>query len=122
MSERFQAKLRQHREAKRWSQERVALEAAVDHSLISRLERGERQPNRDNIARIVAGLGLTAAQHDELLRLAGFLPRDLGAVLTDEPTVAALYRALTDDALPTARKVRLRTLVGDALALAQGER
>ncbi len=118
MSERFQARLKAHRDARRWSQLRAAVEAEIDHSLISRLESGQRLPNRDNIGRIVTGFGLTPAQHDELLVLAGFLPDDRAAVLGDEPAVLALYRTLRDEAVPVVTKARLRSLVGDVLALA----
>jgi transcriptional regulator with XRE-family HTH domain len=72
----FAALLRSHRERKRWSQECLAFECAIDHSLASRLERDQRRPTRDSLAKLCAGLGLTPAQADELYLAAGFVPPD----------------------------------------------
>lgn len=74
----FRDLLRRHREARRWSQERLAAEAEMDHSLISRLESGQRGPTRDAIGKIAAGLELTPHTRDDLLMAAGFLPDSIG--------------------------------------------
>jgi transcriptional regulator with XRE-family HTH domain len=68
--------LRSHRQGKRWSQECLAFECAIDHSLASRLESEKRRPTRDTLAKLCAGLGLTPAQAAELYLAAGFVPPD----------------------------------------------
>lgn len=55
-SEEFRGLLKRHREARRWSQERLAAEADMDHSLVSRLESGQRCPTRDAIGKLAAVL------------------------------------------------------------------
>lgn len=72
-SEAFRRLLKAHRERRRWSQERLAMEAEMDHSLVSRLESGQRGPTRDAIGKIAAGLELTPHTRDDLLMAAGFL-------------------------------------------------
>ena len=76
-SEEFRGLLKRHREARRWSQERLAAEADMDHSLVSRLESGQRCPTRDAIGKLATGLELTVATRDALLMAAGFLPASL---------------------------------------------
>lgn len=75
----FRALGRRYRERKRWSQERLTAEAAMDHSLVSRLESGQRQPTREAITKLCAGLTLDGGDADRLWLTAGFVPPDLDA-------------------------------------------
>lgn len=120
----FGVRLRTAREARRWSQERLAAEAEVDHSLVSRLERGQRRATRESVDALALGLGLTAAQQDGLLLAAGFAPHDPVATIQDEPEVAALYRALRDDRGSDLARAQLRLLLRSlvlVLGLGSGE-
>jgi transcriptional regulator with XRE-family HTH domain len=86
----FRELLRRHREARRWSQQRLAGKSELDHSMVSRLERGERPPTRESLAKLCAGLDLADAEAEELWLVAGYLPPSLG---TDELAAAlALVR------------------------------
>lgn len=89
----FATLLRKHREAKRWSQEYLALECNMDHSLVSRIERDQRNATRESIGKLVAGLGLAPAQADELYLAAGLVPPDLSPALVRQ--ALALLRAAT---------------------------
>ena len=91
---RFAALLIRHRLARRWSQDRLADEAAMDHSLVSRLESGQRNPTREAIGKLALGLGLTDTEWDELQMFAGFLPHRPEATIADEAEVLAFYRLI----------------------------
>lgn len=73
----FRATLKRHREAHRWSQDRLAYVAEMDHSLVSRIESGHRNPTREALAKLCAGLELDEDERDRLYLLAGFVPPDL---------------------------------------------
>lgn len=75
----FRAALRAHRARRRWSQERLALEAEIDHSLISRLEAGQRNPTPDAIGKLATGLALDPAATEALYLAAGLLPPTIAA-------------------------------------------
>lgn len=117
----FRDLLRRHRDARRWSQERLASESEIDHSLVSRLESGQRNPTQEAIAKLAIGLELTEAQHDALLAAAGFLPQRREGAIADEPDVAALYRLLRDERVPEARKADMRVMVRGLVRIANQE-
>lgn len=75
----FRVLLRRHRDARRWSQERLALEAECDHSLVSRIESGHRSPTRDVIGKLAVGLDLDQAATEKLYLTAGYLPPTIDA-------------------------------------------
>jgi transcriptional regulator with XRE-family HTH domain len=54
--------VRQHREAKQLTQERLAERAGLDPTYISGIERGLRNPGIKNVARLAKAPGLTTAQ------------------------------------------------------------
>ena len=70
----FTAALWSARTLRRWSQERLGLEAEMDHSLVSRLESGKREPTREAVDKLADGLGLAGAARDVLYASAGYLP------------------------------------------------
>lgn len=86
MSDDFRTLLRRYRDRRHWSQERLAGECEMDHSLVSRLESGQREPTPASLAKLCAGLELARDDADRLWLSAGLLPPDLCA---DE-----LHRAL----------------------------
>lgn len=112
MGDDFRTLLRRYRDRRRWSQERLASESEMDHSLVSPLESGQREPTRQSIAKFCAGLGLSQEEADRLWLAAGFVPADLA----DEPlrSAIALVRTRTPDeiAAATALIAEARRLAG----------
>jgi transcriptional regulator with XRE-family HTH domain len=54
-------RIRAVRVAKCWSQEELAAASGLSRDAISRIERGDRQPSLDALARIATALGVTLA-------------------------------------------------------------
>lgn len=54
--------VRQAREAKEFTQEKLAEKAGLDPTYISGIERGLRNPGIKNVARLAKALGLTTAE------------------------------------------------------------
>jgi len=54
--------VRQSREAKELTQEKLAEKAGLDPTYISGIERGLRNPGIKNVARLAKALGLTTAE------------------------------------------------------------
>lgn len=73
----FRGLLRGHRARRGWSQMRTAEECEIDHSMIARLEGGQRNPTRGICRSLAAGLRLSPDEADELTLAAGHLPADL---------------------------------------------
>lgn len=111
----FAGYLKALRDTRRWSQERLAVESDMDHSLVSRLESDQRNPTREATLKLSEGMALRPDQRDRLLVLGGHVPVDLANTIAAEPGLAALYRFLQDDALPEIARGRVRDLV-NALA------
>ncbi len=115
----FRRLLKQHREARRWSQERLAHEAEMDHSLVSRLESGQRSPTREAVGKLARGLDLPAEQKDQLLIAAGYFPEQVENVLIEEPTVRAIYTFLRDEETPQPVRDNLRQVLSGLVEIAQ---
>ena len=58
----FGLRLRQQREAKDLTQERLAEKAGLDQTYISGIERGLRNPGIKNVVRLAKALGITTAK------------------------------------------------------------
>ena len=114
----FRALLKRHREARRWSQERLASEAEMDHSLVSRLESGQRSPTREAITKLARGLELPTEQKDRLLIAAGFFPEQPENALADEPAVTRIYRILRDEHTPQPVRDNIRALLNSLTEIA----
>jgi transcriptional regulator with XRE-family HTH domain len=112
--------LRRYRDARNWSQQRVADECELDGSLISRLENGSREPTRESLAKLAAGLGLGLGERDALFISAGFLPQGLSADDAGMALALAVWRALSEERGDPEREA-LVAIIRGALALA-GER
>lgn len=117
-SEEFRGLLKRHRESRRWSQERLAAEAEMDHSLVSRLESGQRSPTREAIGKLARGLELVPEQKDRLLIAAGFFPDQPENALSDEPSVTRIYRILRDENTPQPVRDNLRQLLNNLTEIA----
>jgi transcriptional regulator with XRE-family HTH domain len=115
------ALLRRYRDARNWSQQRCADECGLDGSLISRLENGSREPTRETLAKLAAGLGLGLTERDALFVAAGFLPQGLAADDAGMALALAVWRALSDEGRDVAVREALTAIIRGALALAGGE-
>lgn len=108
----FRGRLKRHREARRWSQERLATEAEMDHSLVSRLESGQRSPTRESIDKLARGLQLNEAEKDRLLITAGYFPEHAENAVGDEPAVQRIYLLLRDGQTPEPIRDKVREVLG----------
>ena len=104
----FGAALKGYRETGRVSQSKLAERAGFDHSYVSRLESGARTPTREAVLQIAEALGLDAAGQDALLAAAGFLPREVSSLLSEEPEITEVLGLLQDDAVPQVFRDNLR--------------
>jgi transcriptional regulator with XRE-family HTH domain len=117
-SEEFRALLKRHREGRRWSQERLAAEADMDHSLVSRLESGQRSATREAITKLAYGLALSPEDKDRMLIAAGFFPDQPENALADEPVVTRLYRILRDEHTPDTVRDNIRLVLNSLTEIA----
>lgn len=107
----FGVQLKSLREARRVSQSKLAERADFDHSYVSRLESGARMPTREAVERLAAALMLAQIEEDALLASAGFLPRDVTSLLSDEPALGEVLDFLQDDALPAEYRDNMRQVL-----------
>jgi transcriptional regulator with XRE-family HTH domain len=77
MSDLFRQRLLSYRKRRNWSQEKLAEQAEMDHSLVSRIEHGQRRPTLEAIGKLVKGLQLTQMDADGLYLAAGFIPPEV---------------------------------------------
>ena len=90
----FGDRLRELRKARELTQKDLALKVGIDFTYLSKIETGGAPPPaEDTIRKLAEEL---KADADELIRLAGKVPKDLGKVVTDSDTVATLLRAMKD--------------------------
>jgi transcriptional regulator with XRE-family HTH domain len=107
----FGALLKSLREKRGVSQSKLAERADFDHSYVSRLESGARMPTRDAVDRLGEALGLEQAQLDSLLAAAGFLPRDVSSLLSNEPVIGEVLDLLQDEAVPSEYRDNMRQVL-----------
>lgn len=107
----FGVQLKRLREARRVSQSKLAERADFDHSYVSRLESGARMPTREAVERLSAALMLSQGEEDGMLASAGFLPRDIASLLSDEPALGEVLDFLQDEALPTEYRDNMRQVL-----------
>lgn len=107
----FGPELKRHREAARLSQTRLADLAGFDHSYVSRLESGTRQPTREAIGRLASALAVTGPDYDRMLAAAGFLPNDPLIMLAEEPSVRAVLHLLSDDTVLPQYRQSVRSIL-----------
>lgn len=114
----FRRRLKSLREERRWSQERLADQAGMDHSLVSRLEGGQRAPTRDAVEKLARGLNLPDEEKDRLLIAAGYFPDHAESVLFEEPAVRSLYKVLRDVDTPEPVRDNIRQVISGLLGIA----
>jgi transcriptional regulator with XRE-family HTH domain len=107
----FGATLKKFREARRVSQSKLAERAGFDHSYVSRLESGARTPTRDAVQHLSRALELERVQQDELLASAGFLPREVTSLLSDEPEITEVLGLLQNSQVPEAYRESMRQVL-----------
>lgn len=98
------------RAARGWSQGRLAQQAGIDPSSVSRFEAGSRTPERDTVNRLADALVLPMIDRDRLLAAAGFR-----SAAFDDPLVSDLANLLADPALPESVQQELRSTLRIAL-------
>ncbi len=103
--------LKRLREVRRVSQSKLAERADFDHSYVSRLESGARMPTREAVERLAQALDLALPEQDALIASAGFLPRDVASLLTDEPAIGEVLDLLHDDAVPAEYRDNMRQVL-----------
>lgn len=107
----FGGLLKTMREGRRVSQSKLAERADFDHSYVSRLESGARMPTRDAVERLATALSLSQTEEDGLLAAAGFLPRDVSSLLSDEPVLGEVLDLLQNDAVPMEYRENIRQVL-----------
>lgn len=106
----FGALLKQVRTERGFSQSRLADEAGADHSYVSRLEAGHRQPSRDMLMRVCEVLRCNADEREALFHAAGFVVGNEAVVMRDQ-LLHDLGDVLHDRTLPMAYRDQLRATV-----------
>jgi transcriptional regulator with XRE-family HTH domain len=107
----FGAKLKRFREAHGVSQSKLAERADFDHSYVSRLESGARMPTREAVDRLGQAMKLSQVELDALLASAGFLPRDVMSLLSNEPVIGEVLVLLQDEAVPIEYRENMRQVL-----------
>ena len=107
----FGVTLKRFRETRRVSQSKLALRAGFDHSYVSRLESGARQPTRDAVEQLAQALELEQVNCDELLASAGFLPGEVSSLLSGEPEITEVLGLLQNNQVPEAYRDSMRQVL-----------
>lgn len=108
--------LSQLRTQRNWSQARLAVEAGLDPSSISRFEAGTRMPERETILKLAEVMVLPVVDTERLLAVAGFR-----SSVWDDPDLADLVAVLGDPTLPPDRAAAIRTLIRIAVEYGRGK-
>jgi transcriptional regulator with XRE-family HTH domain len=111
----FGPQLSELRQARGWSQVKLAQQAGLDPSTVSRFEAGSRAPERDTVLKIADALVLPVLDRERLLAAAGFRSE-----AWDDPMLAELAQLLNDPAISTEASEELRTLL--KIAIQHGRR
>jgi transcriptional regulator with XRE-family HTH domain len=105
------------RTARGWSQGRLAQQAQLDPSFVSRLEAGTRAPERETVNRLADALVLPIADRDRLMAAAGFR-----SITLDDPLISELALLLADPGLPESVSGDLRAVIRMAISYARNSR
>jgi hypothetical protein len=68
-------------------------------------------PTREAVERLARALALSELEEDALLAAAGFLPRDVASLLSDEPAIGEVLDLLQDDAVPIEYRDNMRQVL-----------
>jgi transcriptional regulator with XRE-family HTH domain len=105
----FGALLKAERLAAGISQTALGQETGFDHSFISRLESGEREPTLETVDGITKALGLSQPERDRLRMAAGYMPMRDESVY-QHPQIGELDRAI-QSASPQLAQWALETVI-----------
>src|SRR5713101_7372527 len=94
----FGQRLRDLRKQKNLSQRDLAARVGIDFTYLSKIEGGRLDPPSEIVIRHIAQV--LDADEDELINLAGKVPKDLKAVLEESPQAVELLRVLSERKLP----------------------
>jgi transcriptional regulator with XRE-family HTH domain len=94
----FGRRLRDLRKQKNVSQRDLAAQVGIDFTYLSKIEVGRSAPPSEEVIRHIAQVLDT--DEDELINLAGKVPRDLKALLEESPQAVELLRVLSERKLP----------------------
>ncbi len=94
----FGQRLRNLRKQKNLSQRDLAARVGIDFTYLSKIEGGRSDPPSEVIIQRIAQV--LEADEDELINLAGKVPKDLKAVLEESPQAVELLRVLSERKLP----------------------
>jgi HTH-type transcriptional regulator, competence development regulator len=94
----FGQRLRDLRKRKNLSQRDLAARVGIDFTYLSKIEGGRLNPPSEIIIKRIAQV--LDADEDELINLAGKVPKDLKALLEESPQAVELLRVLSERKLP----------------------
>jgi HTH-type transcriptional regulator, competence development regulator len=94
----FGRRLRDLRKQKQVSQRDLAAQVGIDFTYLSKIEGGRSAPPSEDVIRHIAQV--LEADENELINLAGKVPKDLKTVLEESPQAVELLRVLSERKLP----------------------
>lgn len=94
----FGQRLRDLRRERNLSQRELASQVGIDFTYLSKIEVGRMDPPSEQVIRRIAEA--LSADADELINLAGKVPKQLKAVLEENPDAVELLRVLSEQRLP----------------------
>lgn len=94
----FGERLRELRKQQSLSQRELAALVGIDFTYLSKIEVGRMDPPSEAVIRKLAAV--LGADEDELINLAGKVPKELKAVLDENPQAVELLRVLSERRLP----------------------
>src|SRR5437870_2585624 len=94
----FGQRLRDLRKQKNLSQRDLAARVGIDFTYLSKIEGGRLDPPSEVVIQRIAQA--LEADEDELINLAGKVPKDLKTVLEESPQAVELLRVLSERKLP----------------------
>jgi transcriptional regulator with XRE-family HTH domain len=108
----FGERIRELRRERNLSQRDLAAKIGIDFTYLSKIEVGRMEPPSEPVIRRIAQeLG---ADEDELINLAGKVPKQLKAVLDDNPEAVELLRVLSEQRLPDGTYRKMLDIARDA--------
>jgi transcriptional regulator with XRE-family HTH domain len=108
----FGQRLRDLRKQKNLSQRDLASRVGIDFTYLSKIEGGRLDPPSEVIIQRIAQV--LEADEDELINLAGKVPKDLKAVLEESPQAVELLRVLSERKLPNETYRRMLDLARES--------
>lgn len=94
----FGQRIRDLRRVRNLSQRELAARVGIDFTYLSKIEVGRLNPPSEPVIRRIAEA--LSADADELINLAGKVPKELKAMLEENPEAVELLRVLSEQRLP----------------------